>query len=94
MIKDIVIDKEERLDLSQINFIKARNCNLILVPFRNDEGIVTKDTETFFCALTKETYSKMLDLIEPFCKKNAKSHQFLYDIDNPIDFLFAPAGTW
>ena len=94
LIKETVIEKGERLDLSQVDFIEGRNCNLILVPFRKDEGIVTQDTETFFCALTKETYTNMVNLIEPFCNKDSKSHQYLYEIDNPIDFLFSPAGTW
>lgn len=94
LIREVIIEKGERLDLSQFDFIEGRNCNLILVPFRKDEGIVTQDTKTFFCALTKETFIKMLGLLEPFCDKNRKSHQFLYDLDNPIDFLFSPAGTW
>ena len=94
LIKTIIIQNKCRLDLSKIEFIERRNCNLILGLFPNDEGILSPDNETFFCILTLESYENMLKLIEPFCKKESKAHQYLYDIDIPTDFLFAPAGTW
>ena len=61
--------------------------------FKTDEGIFSVDHKTFYCALTLEGYHNMLNLIEPFCVKDSKGYQYLYDIDNPTDFLFAPAGT-
>lgn len=94
LIKSTLIERNIRLDLSKIDFIESRNCNLILGLFNTDEGILSSDHKTFYCALTLENYKSMLTLIEPFCNKNTKSHQYLYDIDNPIDFLFSPAGTW
>lgn len=77
-----------------MEFIEARNCNLILGLFKTDEGILSNDNKTFYCALTLESYKNMLKLIEPFCKKESKAYRILYDIDNPTDFLFSPAGTW
>lgn len=94
LVKEVVVENNIRLDLSKIPFIKARNCNLILGHFKTDEGILSSDHQTFYCALTKEGYISMLDLLESFCTKETKGYQFLYDIDNPIDFLFSPAGTW
>lgn len=94
LIKETIITKKQKLDLRQVDFIEQRNCNLILGLFKTDEGIVSNDNETFYCALTLETYNTMLKLLEPFCKKDIRAHQFLYDIDNPIDFLFCPTGTW
>jgi hypothetical protein len=94
LIKDVIVDRKQKLDLSQVDFIEGRNCNLILGLYKTDEGILSNDNETFFCILTLECYSTMLKLLEPFCKKETKGHQYLYDIDNPIDFLFSPAGTW
>ncbi len=94
LIIQTVILKKQRLDLSKVDFIEPRNCNLILGLFKTDEGIISSDNKTFYCALTPEGFTKMLKLIEPFCQKNTKGHQYLYDIDNPIDFLFSPAGTW
>lgn len=93
LIIDTVINKKQKLDLSQVDFIERWNCNLILGIFKSDEGIISNDNKTFYCALTLEGYENMLKLIEPFCKKETKAYQFLYDIDNPNDFLFSPAGT-
>ena len=94
LIKDTILIRKHKLDLSQIDFIERRNCNLILGLFKADEGILSSDNETFYCMLTLESYLNMLKLLEPFCKKESKAYQFLYDIDNPTDFLFTPAGTW
>ena len=93
LIKDTIIDKKQKLVLSEVDFIETRNCNLILGLFKTDEGIFSPDHKTFYCALTLEGYQNMLNLLEPFCKKESKGYQYLYDLDNPTDFLFAPAGT-
>ena len=94
LIKDTIVNRKRRLDLSQIDFIETRNCNLILGLFKTDEGMLSSDNKTFYCALTLESYTKMLQLLEPFCEKETKGYQYLYDVDNPTDFLFSPAGTW
>ncbi|MGB1041861.1 MAG: hypothetical protein ACPGU6_00570 [Tenacibaculum sp.] len=94
LIEDVIINKKQRLDLSQIDFIKPRNCNLILGLFKSDEGILTKDKETFYCVLTLRGFIKMVNLIEPFCNKDSRGFQYLYEIDNPTDFLFSPSATW
>jgi hypothetical protein len=94
LIEETIISRKEKLDLSKIDFIETRNCNLILGAFRVDEGILTEDNKNFYCVLTIKSYENMLKLLDPFCKKNTKSHQYLYDIDNPTDFLFSPAGSW
>ena len=49
VLQDTVIDKKQKLDLSEVDFITPRNCNLIFGLFKSDEGIITKDNETFFC---------------------------------------------
>ncbi len=94
LIQDTIVNRKQKLDLSQVDFIKARNCNLILGLFKTDEGILSVDDQTFYCALTLEGYKNMLKLLEPFCKKETKGYKYLYDIDNLTDFLFSPAGTW
>ena len=93
LIKDTIVDKKQKLVLSQVDFIETRNCNLVLGLFKTDEGIFSVDQKTFYCALTLERSHNLLDLIEPFCEKDKRGYQYLYDIDNPTDFLFAPAGT-
>jgi hypothetical protein len=94
LIKDTIVIRKQKLDLSQVDFIEKRNCNLILGLFKTDEGILSNDNKTFYCALTLESYNNILKLLEPFCEKETKGYQYLYDIDNPTDFLFSPTGTW
>jgi hypothetical protein len=92
LLKETIIDKRQKLDLSQVDFITPRNCNLIFGLFKSDEGILTKDNQTFFCILTLEGFTNMAKLLEPFCKKETKGFQYLYDIDNPTDLLFSPSA--
>ena len=94
LIEDTIVNKKQKLDLSQVNFIERRNCNLILGIFKSDEGMISIDNKTFYCALTHEYYHTILKNLEPFCEKETKGYKFLYEIDNPTDFLFSPAGTW
>ncbi len=94
LIEETIVKGKKKLDLSQVDFIERRNCNLILGIYESDEGIFSVDGETFYCALTLDGYRHMLTLLAPFCQKDSKSHQYLYDIDNPTDFLLSPAGTW
>lgn len=94
LIEEVVIKNKQKLNLSHVDFIKKRNCDLILGLFGTDEGIFTPDNEVFYCALTIEGYQTILKLIEPYCIAEKKSYQYLYDLDNPIQFLFAPDGIW
>ena len=93
LLKEKIIDKKQKLDLSEVDFITPRNCNLIFGLFKSDEGIITKDSETFFCVLTLSGFKNMLKLLEPFCNKESRSFQYLYDIDNPTDLLFSPSAS-
>ncbi|MDG1528886.1 MAG: hypothetical protein P8I51_07985 [Polaribacter sp.] len=94
LINDVIINKKQKLDVSEVDFIEPRNCNLIFGLFKSDEGILTKDNETFFCILTLKGFINMVNLIEPFCKKESRSFQYLYDIDTPTDLLFSPTASW
>lgn len=93
LLKETIIEKRQKLDLSEVDFIEPRNCNLIFGLFKSDEGILTKDNETFFCILTLSGFETMLKLIAPFCEKETRNYQYLYDIDNPTDLLFCPSAT-
>jgi hypothetical protein len=93
LLKETVVEKKQKLDLSQVDFIDTENCNLIFGLFKSDEGIITKDKETFFCILTLDGFIEMVRLLEPFCKKETKGYQYLYDLDNPTDLLFSPYAS-
>jgi hypothetical protein len=90
---ETIITKREKLDLAHVDFITPHSCNLIFGLFKSDEGILTKDNETFFCILTLEGFKNMVKLIEPFCKKESKAYQYLYDVDTPTDLLFCPSAS-
>lgn len=94
IIEQEIITKKNNINLSELEFIEARNCNLFLQISDENYGIFTTNHKNFYCELTIEAYIEMISLIEPFCKKETKTYQWLYDIDNNIDFLFSPAGTW
>lgn len=94
LIEEVIIKNNKKVNLASVDFIEPRNCNMLMGIGKEDDGILTQDQKIFYCILRIETYEKMLELIQPFCEKETKAHQYLYDIDNPIDFLFAPAGSW
>jgi len=75
--------------LSVCEFIEMVNCELTLRIAETDEGIITDDFEHFFCELTAQAYNNMAQLVIPFCRKDSNSYQYLYDLDNPIDFLLS-----
>jgi hypothetical protein len=94
IIQETILENIQSLDLSTVDYIEPRNCNLILRPADIDEGIVTSDDEIFYCYLTLEGYKQMITLLEPFCIRETKGYQWLYDVDSQTDFLFSPGGTW
>ncbi len=93
-IHQTILTNKKQLDLATTDFIRARNCNLTLRISDENTGILTSDKINFFCDLTTEGYEQMIVLLEPFCKRETKGYQWLYDIDNETDFLFSPGGTW
>ncbi len=94
IVKLTIITNKRNLDLSTVDFIESRNCKMVMRIADQDYGIRSNDNKKFFCDVTMETYIDMITILEPFCKKETKGHQFLYDIDTPTDFLFSPGGTW
>jgi hypothetical protein len=93
-VKQAVVVEGKQLDLSTIDFIEPRNCNLILRISEQDTGIIRTGKQKFYCDLTIQGFEHMISLLEPFCKRETKGYQWLYDIDSQTDFLFSPGGTW
>lgn len=91
-IQGTIIGANKPLDLNSLDFIQPVNCKLILHISDTDEGVFSIDNKTFFCDLTIEGYKEMLRLIEPYCNKNTRSFQMLYDLDTEIDLLFSPSS--
>ena len=93
VIDKLIVD-QKNIDLSTLDFIQAINCDLSLRVSETDEGITASAKGNFNCDLTLESYKRISTLIEPFCKKESRGFQWLYELDTPIDFLFSPGGKW
>jgi|SRR5208283_4845016 len=93
-ILETIIVNNKQLDLTMIDFIQVRNCKLTLRISDENEGITSSDRINFFCDLTISGYEQMISLLKPFCEKETKGYQYLYDVDSLTDFLFSPGGTW
>ncbi|MDQ3047036.1 MAG: hypothetical protein M3R27_05760 [Bacteroidota bacterium] len=92
VIRAIIVEGGQPIDLAHIPFIELVNCRLILHISEENEGIHTQDRKLFFCDLTLDGYKNMLQLMEPYCQKDLRSFRMLYDLDTEIDFLFSPYG--
>lgn len=93
-ISEKILKGNQTLDLSSLGFIEPINCKLVFSISEKDEGLKTQDNIHFECALTIPLYREMIQLIEPFCEGDTNGHQWLYDLNCPIDLLFSPGGTW
>lgn len=85
----LIRHSETPIDLTALDFIQPVNCNLTLRASAEDVGISSPDDKNFFCDLTPGTYKAISGLVQPFCRKESKGYQWLYDIDTPIGFLFS-----
>jgi hypothetical protein len=93
-IRKTIMEENQSLELSDLDFIQSVNCSLTLRISKDDKGITTEDQHTFICDLTKKGYQKIISFVEPFCNKDNDGYQWLYDINTPIEFLFSPSGEW
>jgi hypothetical protein len=86
---DLTKNAAKFINLTDYEFIEPVNCELTLRISETDEGIITDDYQHFFCDLTLEGYAEIIKMIEPFCIKETDAYRILYDLDNPIDFIFS-----
>ena len=89
ILRELVLRKKDSIELSDYEFIEAVNCSLTLRISETDEGIVTDDYKHFYCDLTTDGYKEMIKLIEPFCIRETDAYRILYELDNPIEFIFS-----
>jgi hypothetical protein len=89
ILRELVLRKKDSIELSDYEFIEAVNCSLTLRISETDEGIVTDDYKQFYCDLTTDGYNEMIKLIEPFCIRETDAYRILYELDNPIEFIFS-----
>lgn len=89
---DVVVINKKSLDVHELEFVEPVNCMLTLRLASEDLGIEEVIGKHLYCDLTLGSYEKMISLLEPFCKKESKGYQWLYDVDTPIDLLFSAGG--
>jgi len=89
IIHDLATKRRIMIELSEYDFIESVNCSITLRVSETDEGVLSEDYKHFYCDLTAEGYAEIIKLIEPFCQKETDAFQYLYDLDNPIDFIFS-----
>jgi len=89
VVDRFIEDDSVSVDLSSVDFIESVNCRFTLQISSEDLGISSSDGVNFVCDLTLSSYKNMSALLEPFCRKESKGYQWLYDIDIPIGFLFS-----
>ena len=87
-----LITNNHTVDLSQVDFIEAINCQLTLRISPNDKGILrTEHQNIFTCELTKKTYQTAIEIM----KGVNSGFNWLCDTSNDnIDFLYSTGGDW
>lgn len=94
LIRKEIIENKQSVQLSELEFIESVNCTVTLNLNEEDLGMETVDNTHFECGLTLASYHKILYLLEAFCGKKCSGFQWLYEADNPVEFLFSQNGDW
>ncbi|MES2630310.1 MAG: hypothetical protein V4616_15230 [Bacteroidota bacterium] len=84
-----VITEGRTVHLSDKEYITCVNCFFSLRISGQDVGILTDDDHHFFLKMSIAGYEDILQKIEPFCQRDAKTYIWLYDLDNPVELLFS-----
>lgn len=89
VVQQVVVTEKKPLEVHTLDFIDAVNCLFTLRIAAEDIGIEEVSGKHLYCDLTLTGYTTMLNLLEPFCNKESKGYEWLYDLDTPIGFLFS-----
>lgn len=102
--KDLIGLKKSFLDvcrsktiiLSEQHFIEGSDCKLILDLSIENRGLIELAMNVYNCLLTKNEYIEIVKRIDLFVENgyDQKTYLWLYDINNPIDFLLSKSGSW
>jgi hypothetical protein len=98
-IEENLIQKGSAIDLGKLDFIQPVNCSLTLLLDTEDRGIIRKSETEFECRMSRQGYTEMVELMQPFTEKNyeTQTYQWLYNLTadvTPTEFLFSPSGHW
>jgi hypothetical protein len=68
-------------------------CELELCLGGRDRGILQTGPSKFECVLSKDGWSEIVGLLDPFCNDHADAYQWL-DSNGKISLLISSRGTW
>jgi hypothetical protein len=94
LVQEQLLDGGGSVDVSKLDFVESVNCSLVLNLSEEDLGMLTEDEKTFHCDMTRAAYTQLVYLLGAFCGEKCKGFQWLYEMDNPIEFLFSQSGAW
>jgi hypothetical protein len=79
----------------QLGIEAIDGCRLDLRLGGRDRGIVQTTPSSFECILTAEGWSKVVDLMEPFCDSVGKPRHYQWlNEDGEVSLLLSPLGSW
>jgi len=79
----------------QLGIEAIDRCRLDLRLGGRDRGIVQTTPSSFECILTAEGWSKVVDLMEPFCDSVGKPRHYQWlNEDGEVSLLLSPLGSW
>ncbi len=96
-IQSQLINKNESLELSTLDFIQQENCTLRFEISIQQNGIEPSIDSNFVCRLPIGNYKEMIAIIESFTndENEISGYNWLYDpTEGKSDRLFSPGGTW
>jgi hypothetical protein len=90
-----IIEKKVKIEIQKKQYIRKSNCELEIEADDIDVGIIKIMDKKFSCKLANKKLIIMIDMINSFIGKNTiGKFQWLYDLNNPIDFLLSIDGKW
>jgi hypothetical protein len=92
-IQSHLLVQKKSLVVDELDFMEIDRVRLTLRLADEDFGITSRDGKSFYCDLTHDAYVTMVKLLQPFCLRESKSFQMLFDVDTLTDLMFSPAGT-
>jgi len=96
-IQRTIIQLQQSLNLSDIDYINSINCELMLTVSDKNEGIILLGNRRFECRMNLKSYRNMVSIMQPFTEKEQDGFNWLdehIENENQIDFLLSTSGAW
>lgn len=86
----------KRIKLSSENFISYSSNEVILEVYSDDIGFILNSSNIYECLLTSVKYIEIIDILKNYKNTipNINIYNWLYDLNNPIEFLLSQNCKW